>query len=119
MALAEHTFRCTQGETFIRPVVWKAGSPLVPVVLTGYTAKMQIRRSRETPILAELRTEVGYNGLITLDAPNGTVNLKIFSSATATLPAETLYYDLMLLSPGGDTTALLSGEFEVKAGITQ
>ena len=32
-----------QGSTFMQEFQWKTGNPAVPVDLTGYTARMQIR----------------------------------------------------------------------------
>lgn len=112
---------CEQGATFSQQVQWAVETPpgsciQVPVNLTGYTAKMQVRRLHKTdPIIIELST---VNGRITLDAPNGNVNLLISASDTALLISGIYKYDLELTDASGFVTRLIQGDFEIVEQIT-
>ncbi|MGW2222625.1 hypothetical protein ACWCSD_47175 [Nonomuraea sp. NPDC001684] len=86
------------------------------VVLTGYTARMDIRPCvGSATLLHHLDTEAGG---IDIDGPAGTVRLRIPAATTRTFRWERAVYDLLLTSPGGDDTRLLEGPVTVKPGVT-
>jgi hypothetical protein len=84
--------------------------------LTGYTAWMQIRESVDSPdILHELTMTSG----ITIDGPAGKISLRIPSTVTATWTWRSGVYDMLLISPGGDTEPFLEGEVLVDRAVTR
>jgi hypothetical protein len=110
-----YNYRLTQGDTFQNTPVWKINS--VPVNITGYTARMQIRRSiSSTDKLIELSTE---NGRITVDGVNGMFTLYISPADTAALPSGTWVYDFETFAPNGTTTTLLEGAFVIDPQVSR
>lgn len=85
--------------------------------LTGYTARMSIKRdSRETAALLELTTA---NGRIIITADSGLVTLALTAAETAAITTWTRgVYDLELISPAGWVTRLCEGAVLVTANVT-
>ena len=73
--------------------------------LTGYTAKMQARRSYGGALGFELSTE---NNRILLGGAGGTVSLEMPPTETAELPTGNFVYDLELTA-GGVVRKLIRG----------
>lgn len=106
-----------QGATFRKRLVWSTGTPAVPVDLTGYTARMQIRADIASPtVLHELTTE---NGGITLGGATGQIDLYISAAATAAFAWQAGVYDLELVAPNGDVTRLIEGTVQVSREVTR
>jgi hypothetical protein len=106
-----------QGADWSQPLQWKTGTPAVAVNLTGYTARMQVRRTAaSTEKTVELTTE---NGRITITAGTGTVALSLTAAVTAAIVAGVYVYDLELVSSGGIVTRLVQGTFTVSAEVTR
>jgi hypothetical protein len=87
-----------KGATFTLPITYKDDDG-VPIDLTGYSAKMQIRSSpTSTEVIVDLTTE---NGGIIIDEENGLVTAYIDSDATAALDAlANGAYDFFIFLPG-------------------
>lgn len=108
---------CYQGATFDYTLTWKSAG--VPVNLTGYTARMQVRESYDagTAILA-LTNGTG----ITLGGTAGTIALTAAATATAALdgtPHKQYIYDLELVSGAGVVTRLVEGNFTIYPEVTR
>lgn len=104
-----------KGTTFELKPVWKIGG--TPVILTGYTADMQVRYATDTDIIVELSTA---NGRITIDAAYGRINLLLTAAQTSDLPAGTYQYDLNLTNTSDSTVyKILQGTFIVNASVTR
>jgi hypothetical protein len=104
-----------QGTTFALKPVWKIGG--VPVILSNYTADMQVRASTDTGIIVELSTT---NGKITIDSAYGRINLNLSASDTAAITAGNYQYDLNLTDNTANVTyKILQGAFTVAASVTQ
>ena len=88
-----------------------------PIDLTGYTARMSIKRdARESTALLELTTA---NGRILITAATGLVQLVLTAAETAAISTWTRgVYDLELVSAGGDVTRLAEGAVSVSANVT-
>lgn len=114
MSAGSYNMCIRQGETFSRVITWKSAGVLVN--LTGYTAKMQVRRGSGQTVVSELSTT---NGRISLGGSAGTITLTIAATDTDDIAIGTYKYDLLLTSSGGVVTNLLEGEFKVVSGITQ
>lgn len=90
-----------------------AGSP---VNLTGYTARMQVRRVASSPYLyLSLTSSSG----MTLGGAAGTVSISISASALASIPAGSYVYDVELVSAGGAVVKPIVGSFTLSAEVTR
>jgi hypothetical protein len=106
---------CDQGATFERVITVKdsTGSPMN---LTGYTARMQVRREIESStILVELTTE---NGRIALGGAAGTITLSMNAATTAAIEDEGVY-DLEIISNAGAVHRVLKGRFVLQLEVTR
>lgn len=116
MSAASYDFEIEQGTTLLKPIVWKDSNG-DPVNLTGYTAKMQIRKSASaTDVLLELSTS---NSKLAIDASAGKVTMIFSSTTTAAIDWSRGKYDLELTSSSGVVTRLLEGEITVSKEITR
>lgn len=117
MAASKFNIKIEQGATFALPITWKAGEPAVAVNLTGCTARMQIRKKLEDPVvLIALTTE---NDGITLGGVTGVITLQLSAVATAAIPWVAGVYDLEIVFAGGVVRRLLSGNVTVSKEITR
>lgn len=89
-----------------------------PQDLTGYTARMHIRKavSSPDPPLFSLTTE---NGRIQLTPAEGRIVLLVSATDTALLSFSTAVYDLELVSGGGVVTRLLQGSVSLSREVTR
>ncbi|MER6830833.1 hypothetical protein ABT352_32905 [Streptosporangium sp. NPDC000563] len=89
-----------------------------PIVLTGYTARAQIRpsRGRDTAVLHELTTA---NGRLVIDGPAGTITIHIPGDESTPWVWTEGVYDLELVSPSGAPTRLLMGAVRVDPEVTR
>lgn len=114
---AKLNLKLRQGSTFApAPLTYtydEAG--LVPIDLTGYTARMQIRDVDSNALLHSLTTE---DGGLTLGGAAGTIALSISATDTAAFEWTTGKYDLELVAPSGFVTSLLAGSVVVTAEVT-
>ena len=116
MAAAEYSFEIEQGASFYKRVAWK-DSAGVPVDLTSYTARMQVRQSVASPVvLFELTTE---NGRIVLGGSAGTIELRITAEDTAAIAWRRGKYDLELVAPDASVTRFLFGQVSVSFEVTR
>lgn len=105
-----------QGATWDISMVFKDGDG-DPVDLTGYTARMMIRKniSDATPQL-ELSTT---NGRIIITAGTGGIQLLVEAEDTADLDFVSGVYDLEIEDSGGVVTRLMEGEIELSKEVTR
>ena len=117
MAAAKLKLLIEQGATFEKVISWKAGTPALPVNLTGCTARAHVRNelADETTLL-ELTTE---NGGITLGGALGTITLALSATATAALTWVTGVYDLEIVYADGKIRRLLAGTVSVSPEVTR
>lgn len=116
MAAGQHDITIEQGATFSMTVTWKTGTPAVPVDITGYTARMQVRR-KHTSTATELSLTSGAG--ITLGGVLGTIDIVATAAQTAAMDAVPCVYDLELVSGAGAVTRLLEGEANVTPEVTR
>ena len=113
---ASYPITIEQGATFQLNLLWKDGLN-APINLTGYTARMQVRRKRaDVSPLLNLTTE---NGGITLGGSAGTIAVVATATLTAALPAKSCLYDLELVSAAGVVTRLIEGSADVTPEVTR
>lgn len=111
---------CEQGATFTYQFLWQKettpGSDVfVPVDLTGFTAKMQVRKKAGDPVILELSTA---NSRITLGGIAGTIDLLVAANITDALVPGMYKYDLEITTGAGVVTRFVEGLFEVVGQIT-
>jgi hypothetical protein len=105
-----------QGSTFSFNIKIQDSKKSV-VDLTGYTARMQIRRTLlSQDFIIELTTE---NGRISIDAENGSITLTIDASDTAEFNFFTAVYDLEIESSGGIVTRIVQGKVTLSKEVTR
>ncbi len=116
MAAGSHDILIEQGATFRLRLIWK-DSAEVPIDLTGYTARMQVRRkhSAADPALISFTTE---NGGITLGGAAGTIVVEGLATLTDDLPAKPCVYDLELVN-GTVVTRLIEGAVTITPEVTR
>ena len=110
-----HNFICEQGATFTREITW-LDSEGVPVNLTNYTARMQVRATASSA--STLLSLTSSGGDITLGGTAGTITIAISATATAAVAAGCYVYDLELVD-GATVYRLLQGDFTVDAEVTR
>ena len=115
MRPGKYNFLCPQGATFLKQLSYLIDS--VPVDLTGYTARMQVREkiSSCTEIL-NLTTE---NDGIVLGGCAGTIRINVDANTTSEIKAKTYVYDLELVSSEDFVIRLIEGQFLVTPEVTR
>lgn len=119
-----YNITCQQGSTFTRSITLKYPDPESPSAdptyllwdFTGYTARMQVRRTIDSStILISLTTE---NGRITLGSASGIIELFITAADTATITSSGVY-DLEIISSAGIVDRILQGDFVLSQEVTR
>lgn len=113
MEAVEYPLTIEQGSTFQKQFRWKVDGQVMN--LTGYTAKMQLRRSHSSPVVFELSTT---NNRILLGGNTGVVSLELTPQETSSIPAGNFVYDLEV-SFGSVVRKLIRGTVVVIAEVTQ
>lgn len=109
-----YNFTIEQGATFSRTIVVKNPND-TPYNLTGYTARMQIRRDiTATEIMMTLTTE---NGKLALGGNNGQISVLLSASDTAQITRNGVY-DLEL-AVGSTVYRLLRGAVTLIPEVTR
>lgn len=86
-----------------------------PVVLTGFTARLQVRDEPGAPLLHEASTE---NGELIVSGPEGTVLLDVHGDTITEWEWDAAMYDLYVTSPSGRSFAIARGTVQVHPSIT-
>ena len=115
MPAGQHDFTCEMGATFARTVTWE-DSAGTPINLTGYTARMMVKKAPGQTAVISLTSASG--GGLTLGGAAGTIAIAITATVTAALTAGPYKYDLELASGAGVVTRLLEGSFTIKPEVT-
>lgn len=111
----QHNFLCEQGATFTREITWLDAEG-VPVDLTNYSARMQVRATAASSTTLVSLTSPSSG--ITLGGTAGTITLTITATATAAITAGCYVYDLELVD-GATVYRILQGDFTVDAEVTR
>lgn len=109
-----YDFKILQGETFNRVTTWLDANN-TPIDLTGWEARMQLRRTIASPTIEfSLTTD---NGRLSLGGVNGTVTMAISAIDTATLSGR-YFYDLELVN-GAQVVRYLQGKIDINPEVTR
>lgn len=116
MTAAIYNFEINQGTTFKKNIFWKNADTNEAMNLTGYTARMQARRSyTDDTVLFDLTST---NGLIQLTPTLGKIVITIPATQTSTFTDWTrAKYSLRVTSPDGTVTRLLEGDITLAKDI--
>jgi len=107
-----------QGSTLSRIIYYKDPAKK-PILLRGYTAKMQVRPTESSSeLILELTTE---NGGITLGDLDGSIRLNVEDTDMVEIPEGIYVYDLELIAPSSELYVykLLRGNFAVRSEVTR
>jgi molybdopterin-binding protein len=105
---------CSQGSTYSQQFTYSIDD--IPVNLTGYTARMQVREKHTSATtIVSLTTE---NGGITLGGDEGTIDVYIAPGVTETFVAKEYVYDLELVT-GSNVYRIIEGKFIVSPEVTR
>jgi hypothetical protein len=107
----KYNFTIEQGATFSRVITWKDGANNL-VDLSGKTAKMQIRDSKNAVIL----TLTDTSG-IALGGTAGTITINRTADQTRALAFDTAKYDLEITT-GSNVKRLLQGVITLDPEVT-
>lgn len=126
MRAGKYDMTCEQGTTFIRTLAVlqpdlendPTGETFEIMDLTGYTARMQVRRTLEsTSKILDLTTANGSLDVVFQDQVNV---VRIFLPADVTASVDTSgVYDLELVNQGGEVSRLVEGNFIVVREVTR
>jgi len=106
-----------QGATFNTLLTWYSDKARTTLVnLTGYTARMHLRRNVEDA--AAYLTLTTENSRIVLGGAAGTIQLTVSAADTAALAVGKYAYDLELVN-GSVVTRLVEGTIDITREITR
>lgn len=116
MPAAKYNLLIEQGATFSLQLTWTIDD--LPVDLTGYVARLQIREDYDSASPLVSLTSVDGGGIM-LSGTAGTIEIEIEHDVTASLTAGKHVYDLELESPGGEVYRLIAGRATVTPRATK
>ena len=108
MAAGKLNIEIEQGSTFKHRLQLKSGN--LPLNLTGFIARMQIRKTVEDALalLSLSNVLVGGSGLI-ITPTTGEIDIQISATDTAKLRIVSGVYDLEIESSAGEVTRIIQG----------
>lgn len=115
MAASEYNITAEQGSDLSFVLTYRSAAGSL-INLTGYTARMKVRKRASSPAAYLSLTET--SGLA-LGGAAGTVTISVNSTALSAVPAGKYIYDLRLDSPSGVEQRLIQGQFTVLAEVSR
>lgn len=109
-----YDFTIDQGSTFAMSIQWRNGN--VPVDLTGYKGRMQIRYNNANGALACNLDDT--NGGLLVDMFRGTVNIYIDAETTAKINVLPCVYDLEMVKDEY-VERILEGKITISPEVTK
>jgi hypothetical protein len=112
---------CEQGTTFTRILELEYPDDIDPTVfhkfdLTNFTARMQVRRTIDTPLpMIELTTENGSIEILDLDSR---IIVRMTDEQTSSLTSSGVY-DLEIISEDGIVSRVIQGNFTLSREVTR
>lgn len=116
MSAVQQNITIEQGATFQLELIWK-NPDTTPINLTGYTARMQVRKKHtDSTKILDLTTQ---NGKIVLTPLQGKINVTVPAADTEDITIKSGVYDLELESSTGIVTRLIEGCVTVTPEVTR
>lgn len=109
-----HDIEIDAGETFELQVLWRDSDGDL-INLTGYSARMHIRRAVDAD---DIDVELTSGSGITLGGTAGTIDIEIDDATTSDLSGDYVY-DLKLESGGGVVKRVIQGAVTVNPEVTR
>ncbi len=126
MIAGEYNITIEQGTTFYRLIDVMEPTVLDPDVyeafnLTGYTARMQIRRTIEstTPMISLTSPTVSGNGITVMDGANNAISINITDTMTSSLTSSGVYDLEIIKTSTGAVSRLLRGTITLSLEVTR
>jgi len=126
MIAGEYNITIEQGTTFYRLIDVMEPTVLDPDVyeafnLTGYTARMQIRRTVEstTPMISLTSPTVSGNGITVMDGANNAISINITDTMTSSLTSSGVYDLEIIKTSTGAVSRLLRGTITLSLEVTR
>lgn len=120
MKPVEHEFESWQGKTFTAPIqlIQKVDDIETPVDLTGFQARMQVRKGYDSePVLSLTSDEDG--GIEITDAEEGKFTIGISADQTADLEYGRYRYDIEFYDVDDYVMSPFFGRFRVHREVTR
>ena len=105
-----------QNATFKFQVQYTEDDEVTPIDLTGASAKMQVRDTKGGSKLAFTLTSPA--GGITIDGPNGILNIVVTPTQTNKLFYPKSSYDVMVVDSNGNKTKIVEGFMTLSRSVT-
>jgi hypothetical protein len=103
------------GTTYKVQVAWK-NQDQTAINLTGFTGRMQIRKSYNSPtVLLDLNTSNG--GIVITDAAGGLFEIRLTPNQTTSLTDGV--FDVEMVSASGEITRIIQGMVKVSPEVTR
>jgi hypothetical protein len=124
MVAGKYNITCQQGSTFDLLMTLRYPDPDSPEFdptylnwdLTGYTARMQVRKYVDSAtVVIALTTE---NDRIVLGGETGTLQLFIRAEDTRTITTSG-FYDIEIISPSNEVDRIIEGTFTLSPEVTR
>jgi hypothetical protein len=115
MAAAKYDITIEQGATFRLHLVWK-DSEGVPVDLTGYSARMQIRQFVQSDDVV-LSLNTGNGGIVL--GEDGDIQVAADAEQTEMIVDLAGVYDLEMVSADDTVTRLVEGKVKINPEVTR
>ena len=115
MTAGIYNFTMDQGSVWDLEITYQDPNG-VPINLTGFTAKMQLRKEYNSTV-ADLTLTTGGGGIVITGA-TGVVDISATAAQTAALDPTYYVYDLELTS-GTNISRLIQGQITVAEQVTQ
>jgi hypothetical protein len=112
----QKNFEVDQNATFSFQVTYTEEDETTPIDLTGASAKMQVRDTKGGNKLAVTLTSP--SGGITIDGPEGVLNIKMTPTQTNKLFYPKSSYDVMVIDSNGNKIKLLEGFKTLNRSVT-
>lgn len=116
MAAGQHDILIEPGANFQLSLVYKDSAGAL-VNLTGYTARMQVRPTKDSDTV--LMSATTANGTITMGGTAGTITVDVPAADTLGVEGLKGVYDLLITSPAGAVTRLLQGVAYINQDVTR
>jgi hypothetical protein len=114
--MTDTNFEIKQGSEWSRTIILKDDTETV-INLTGYTAKMQIRKFKSTTSLL-YDDLTSSNGRITITPLAGQLVLNIPSNVSDLYRFTSAYYDLEIVDASSLVTRILEGKITINKNVT-
>lgn len=111
-------FELNQGSDYTFPMKLQ-DTREAPINLTGFSARMQIRRTAGACEVIDSLSSSGDDPRITIEAKRGRMSLSFPHAITEKYPVAALVYDIEIESRTGEVTRLLQGTITVSAEVTR